>query len=307
MQYLLIFLDHICTNFPNMIPLFLVKSFAEADVGMLNGGSFRSDRVHPTGKFTDKDLNEILPYIDPIAVLDITGSELLEGIENSVSQYPELEGRFCQVSGMKFEFDPKKPSGSRVDAASVIIGSEKMKPEARYICAVKRFMSVGKDGFDCFARRNDVVIRTFKEGDDLTSLVRRHLEESREDSAENAPRISPKTEGRIKCIAPNKALEQKCGVVSEESGEQNITENGADHSEVESPNIDGRIKYIFPNDSVEQKCTDVPEECIKQNIKENGADHSVVESPKIDGRTECTAPDEELEQKCGYASEEYVD
>ena len=33
----------------------------------------------------------------------VTGSQLLEALENGVSKYPELEGRFPQLSGVSFE------------------------------------------------------------------------------------------------------------------------------------------------------------------------------------------------------------
>jgi hypothetical protein len=36
-------------------------------------------------------------------VLGLTGQQLLEALENGVSQYPKLEGRFPCVSGVKFE------------------------------------------------------------------------------------------------------------------------------------------------------------------------------------------------------------
>lgn len=41
-----------------------------------------------------------------------------------MSQYPKLEGRFPQVSGISFAFDPKKPPGSRIDPHYVKIGDE---------------------------------------------------------------------------------------------------------------------------------------------------------------------------------------
>ena len=39
-----------------------------------------------------------------------------------VSQYPSHEGRFLQVSGLKFAFDPCKPSGNRVDPRLITVG-----------------------------------------------------------------------------------------------------------------------------------------------------------------------------------------
>lgn len=54
--------------------------------------------IHPEGDFTYKDLVTILPMIDETTVLKVTGQQLLDALENGVSQYPKLEGRYPQVS-----------------------------------------------------------------------------------------------------------------------------------------------------------------------------------------------------------------
>ena len=45
----------------------------DADVALLNSGTLRSDTLHPAGPFKLKDLMSILPMVDPLIVLDITG------------------------------------------------------------------------------------------------------------------------------------------------------------------------------------------------------------------------------------------
>ena len=45
----------------------------------------------------------------------ISGLKLLKALENGVSQYPILEGRFPQVAGIVFGFDPSMPPYQRVD------------------------------------------------------------------------------------------------------------------------------------------------------------------------------------------------
>ena len=39
---------------------------------------------------------------------------MLEALENSVSQFPKLDGRFAGVSGLNFEWDSCKKPYSRV-------------------------------------------------------------------------------------------------------------------------------------------------------------------------------------------------
>jgi 5'-nucleotidase len=86
-----------------------------ADCAILNSGALRSDTLHDVGEFKAKDLKRILPYINKTVVISLTGAQLHEALENAVSQFPEEEGRFAQVSGIRFVFDPSKPSGNRVD------------------------------------------------------------------------------------------------------------------------------------------------------------------------------------------------
>lgn len=69
-----------------------------ADVALINSGTFRSDQIHPPGPFTMRDLVNIIPMRDPLILLEISGKCLYEALENSVSSYPKLEGRFPQVS-----------------------------------------------------------------------------------------------------------------------------------------------------------------------------------------------------------------
>lgn len=98
-----------------------------ADVGFLAGGTFRSDQVYGPGKLLAKDIMNIFPFSDPCVVIKCTGKTLLEALENGVSKYPAHEGRFPQVSGIRFAFDPKLEPGSRivkVDGGEVVVEGE---------------------------------------------------------------------------------------------------------------------------------------------------------------------------------------
>jgi 5'-nucleotidase len=66
-------------------------------IAFLNAGSLRSDRIHAAGVLRLRDLNDILPYMDRMSVVEMTGDRILGVLENSVSAYPKLDGRFLQV------------------------------------------------------------------------------------------------------------------------------------------------------------------------------------------------------------------
>lgn len=128
----------------------VVLSATGADVVILNSGTFRSDQIHPAGPFKMRDLVNIVPMHDPLIVLEVSGSKILDALENSVSGYPKLEGRFPQVSGISFVFDPKKPPYSRVVADLVQIADEWMDLKQNYSLCIKSYMRDGRDGFTMF-------------------------------------------------------------------------------------------------------------------------------------------------------------
>ena len=70
-------------------------------------------------------------------------------LENSVSAYPKLDGRWACYSGIKFAFDPDQPAGSRVHSVKGM-NDEPFDFGRDYNIATKHFISLGRDGYDCF-------------------------------------------------------------------------------------------------------------------------------------------------------------
>lgn len=58
-----------------------------------------------------------------------SGDEFYEALENGVSQYPKKEGRFPQVSGMRYGFYPSAPPGQRVDPLTVVVDGQCILPD----------------------------------------------------------------------------------------------------------------------------------------------------------------------------------
>ena len=57
----------------------IMVAATNADFALLNSGTLRSDMIHPAGPFFLKDLLLILPMIDPIVLLELTGNNLSFG------------------------------------------------------------------------------------------------------------------------------------------------------------------------------------------------------------------------------------
>ena len=122
---------------------------------------------------SSQDLMAILPMVDPLAVMEVTGEQLLLALENGVSQYPRLEGRFPQVSGVSFTFDPSQPSGSRVSEYSVLVGGERVQRDKTYTLCTKGYIASGKDGYGVFKQAKTV--SRCEDGPILNSIVRNHF------------------------------------------------------------------------------------------------------------------------------------
>ena len=56
-------------------------------------------QVYEEGPFTLEDLSKLLPFPNELCVVELSGAQILECLENSVSQWPKKEGRFAQARG----------------------------------------------------------------------------------------------------------------------------------------------------------------------------------------------------------------
>ncbi|CEM27002.1 unnamed protein product [Vitrella brassicaformis CCMP3155] len=134
----------------------LMRNHSHSDMALLNSGTVRSDRLFPPGLFRLRDLVAMLPMMDEMCVLEVNGRQLHAALENGVSLVPRFEGRFPQVSGIRFGFDPSKPAGSRVEFSTVMVQRgkraewEALQEDATYTLCTKEYLKDGRDGYDCF-------------------------------------------------------------------------------------------------------------------------------------------------------------
>lgn len=77
------------------------------DVGLQNGGGIRNDSVIPAGDITELDTYDMVPFPNFVTILpDIPRAQFKEILENAVSRVEFVDGRFAQVSGFSFVWDP---------------------------------------------------------------------------------------------------------------------------------------------------------------------------------------------------------
>ena len=124
----------------------LMKFYHSTDCTIMAGGTIRGDQIYPPGVLRLKDILNCFPFEDPVVVIRVTGKAIWDALENGVELVPALEGRFPQVSGIKFAFDPQAKVGGRV--MWVKIAEQPMDLDKMYTLATRGYMGRGKDGFE---------------------------------------------------------------------------------------------------------------------------------------------------------------
>ena len=130
-------------------------------VAITNGGGIRA--AIKVGDVTKKDINTVLPFGNTVAVVYITGAQLLEALEASTYSMPI--GGFPQVSGINFTIDTAKEfdagdlyPGSTYHAPKSInrvtidsINGKAFKADDTYAVVTNNFCAAGGDTYYAFA------------------------------------------------------------------------------------------------------------------------------------------------------------
>ena len=133
-----------------------MRAATGSDIALTNGGGIRGDTAYPAGTaITRKLVLTELPFGNRTVKLRLTGAQLKAALENGVSQVERAAGRFPQVSGLAFSFDPRRPAGSRI--ARITVGGAALDPAKSYTLATVDFLAQGGDGYAAF-RSGEVLI-----------------------------------------------------------------------------------------------------------------------------------------------------
>ncbi|KAL8786022.1 MAG: hypothetical protein Q9213_003003 [Squamulea squamosa] len=131
----------------------LMRHTYSTDCALMAGGTIRGDQVYPPGVLRLKDIMNCFPFEDPVVVIRVKGSAIRAALENGVGLVPALEGRYSQVSGMRFCYNPSAPPGSRVKWVEVVEGP--LDDTREYTMATRGYMGRGKDGFSSLLVRSE--------------------------------------------------------------------------------------------------------------------------------------------------------
>lgn len=180
-------------------------------VALANGGGIRISI--PAGFITVEDINQVLPFGNSLAFLEVTPSVLFEILENSVksiavptpgaNKISGADGRFGQISGMRFEYDAAADAGSRIKKVVLLNADgsdgailDKADSVTKIVFVANDFQLGGGDGYSMLSS-----LPTLGEGGALDVVFADYV---RKLCAENSGTLSVSmAEGRIKEISAN--------------------------------------------------------------------------------------------------------
>lgn len=162
-----------------------MRAAVGADVAITNGGGIRTNALFPAGPIRRRDVFAWLPFGNVVVKTAVRGSAIRAALENGVTQWEQVGGRFPQVSGLRYTFNPTRPAGSRI--LEVRVGDQALNDEALYTVATNDFMLRGGDGYTSLAS-GEVLIAPAGGPLMVTVVI---------DAVQRLRTISPRLEGRI--------------------------------------------------------------------------------------------------------------
>ncbi len=156
-------------------------------IALQNGGGLRASIGG--GTVTMGDVLAVLPFQNTLATFNLAGSGIVAALENGVSQVEDEAGRFPQVAGLRFTWDPKvAPMQGRIKSVEVHDGENwvPIDPAKVYAVVSNNFMRNGGDGY---VSLRDEATNAYDFGPDLADVLADYLAAQ--------PDYLPGTDGRI--------------------------------------------------------------------------------------------------------------
>ena len=163
-----------------------VRAQTNAQVGLMNGGGIRGDRLYPAGTaITRRDILSELPFGNTVVLVEIDGATLRAALENGYRDLGRNSGRFLHLSGMSVTLDPRAPAGRRVVAARV--GGVPLDAAGTYRVAANDFMLRGGNDYGMLANGRILIGAT--DGTLMANAVMAFIRAHSPLPAETGPRI----------------------------------------------------------------------------------------------------------------------
>jgi 5'-nucleotidase/UDP-sugar diphosphatase len=150
-----------------------------AQIALVNSGTMRASIQQ--GPVTVEDVFKTVPFANELVVMELTGAEIEQALQRSVSGSREDEdGGFLQVSGMTFEVHGRSVANIRVGQ-----NRQPLQPRTVYRVAISDFLATGGDKYTFLTGKPHI-----KTGLPLRELI--------VDTIRRSGVIAAKEEGRIR-------------------------------------------------------------------------------------------------------------
>ena len=156
-------------------------------ISIANSGGIRASI--DAGEVTMGEVLGVLPFQNTLSTFQTKGQTIIDALENGVSQVEEVKGRFPQVAGLKFTWDPSvAPNEGRIQEVMVATadGFAPIDPAATYGVVTNNFVRNGGDGYKMFSTE---AMNAYDFGPDVADVLAEYM-------AQQGP-VAPMTDGRI--------------------------------------------------------------------------------------------------------------
>jgi 5'-nucleotidase len=123
----------------------------------MNPGGIRADLVCDVGEvapcsFTFGEIFAVQPFQNDLVVMDLTGAQIDDVLEQQFNNPSAGANRFLSVSdGFTYQYNPGAAQGDKVIDSSIMLNGTVLDPSATYRFTVNSFLATGGDNFSVLA------------------------------------------------------------------------------------------------------------------------------------------------------------
>ncbi len=181
--------SHAETNFGDLVADAVKATDQTCDMAMVPSTEIKEVTI-PSGNASTDDIEQVLraedDTQDTVVMLRLTGAQVRQAIERSISHAPEPFAGFLQVAGLRVTYASTAAAGSRVTSLTLVSTGKSIEQGTYYRVATTRLLADGSLGY--FVIWNSA---------DIASDTHVPIGKSLADYAQAHQPVSAQLEGRI--------------------------------------------------------------------------------------------------------------
>ncbi|MFJ7977032.1 bifunctional metallophosphatase/5'-nucleotidase [Peribacillus sp. NPDC096379] len=144
------------------------RDWAKADLGWVNGGGARGSNI-PAGDITLRNLYAIQPFANRVMLIEVTGEQLMLGLEQAGNSSDSYSGGYAFPSGFTYKYDPNASEGNKIIDLKLADGAS-INPNQTYSLAITNYVVNGGNNVTAF-RDAKVLISSDEGTQDVNALI----------------------------------------------------------------------------------------------------------------------------------------